>query len=302
MIVTSGARYVFTVTAGRSGQASLCDLLRAHVPGCYAAFEEPSVEPVLPGLLGDLERRFRRRFVETHELLGRGHVLTAFEQGDETYLDGIVRKRLRMAGNRLAAHGASIYIDVSKYFARGLHRAFARAVPDPALIRLVRDPVCNMRSFLNRDKNFTLDNSLPDAGSNCLRLNSSGMEKGELYLWAWCEMYLRFDRLVEEFKIERAVEIRTEHLTDPKRMDVALDALDLPHRPVTAMAPRNTNAELGYGMTSVTADDVVLFERFLNRIPADIRRRMTYFDTYDPSASLASARAGKAMAEAGNAR
>jgi hypothetical protein len=280
-------RHIFTVTTGRSGQASLSDLFRAHVPDCYVAFEEPSVFPRLPGVLGDLERKFRRRFVETHELLGRGRVLTAFEQGDEGYLDEIVRQRLRMADRRLAAHGASIYIDVSKYFARGLHRAFVRALPDLSLVRLVRDPIRNMRSFLNRDKNFRLDNSLPDAASNCLRLDSTGMQKGELYLWAWCEIYLRFDRLVEEFKVGRAVEIRTEHLTDPTRMEAALSALDLPHRPVAAATPRNTNVELGYAATSVTEDDVALFERFLKRIPADVRRRIAYFATYDPAVSPA---------------
>jgi hypothetical protein len=292
-------RYIFTVTTGRSGQASLCDLLRTHVPGCYAAFEEPAATPVLPGVLGDFERRFRRRFIETHELLGRGRVLTAFEEGDEAYLDGIVRKRLRMAEGRLAAHGASIYIDVSKYYARGLHRAFARALPGLSLIRLVRDPIRNMRSFLNRDKNFRLDNSPPDAASNCLRLDSSGMQKGELYLWAWCEMYLRFERLVEEFKIKRSVEVRTEHLADPRRIDAALTALNLPHTTIATAPPRNTNVELGYGATSVTKDDVVLFERFLRRIPADIRRRIAYFNTYDPTALLAGEGSGRLAETAG---
>ncbi len=286
------ARYVFTVTAGRSGQASLCDLLRAHVPGCYAAFEEPAVNPVLPGPLGDLERRFRRRFVETHELLGRGKVLTAFEQGNEAYLDGIVARRLRMIARTLARHRATIYVDASKYFARGLHRAFARALPGLSLVRLVRDPLLNMRSFLNRNKSFRLDNSLPDAPSNIVRLGSADMEKGEFYLWAWCEMYLRFDRLVEEFKIERAVEIRTEHLADAARMNAALDALGLSHTPVVPAAPVNTNAEHGYGQTRILQEDLDLFERFLKRLSADVRLRIAYFATYQPGQSAALVTAG----------
>ena len=286
------AQHVFTVTAGRSGQASLCDLLRRHVPGCYAAFEEPSIEPVLPGALGDFERRFRRRFIETHELLGRGKVLTAFERGDEAYLDRIVAQRLAMIAKALMRNRASIYVDVSKYFARGLHGAFARALPGLSLIRLVRDPLLNMRSFLNRNKSFRLDNSLPDAPGNIVRLDSAGMEKGELYLWAWCEMYLRFDRLVEEFKIERAVEIRTEHLADPARMDAVFDALGLPHTPVAAAAPLNTNAEHGYGRTRILQEDLDLFERFLKRLSADVRRRIAYFETYRPGQPAAVATAG----------
>lgn len=283
MTLDPATRYLFTVTAGRSGQASLCDLLRTHVPGAYVAFEEPAVRPLLPGPLATFERRFRRRFIETHELLGRGRVLRAFEQGDEAYLDGIAHKRLRLIERALKRHGATIYIDVSKYFSRGLHRAFTRAVPNLSLIRLVRDPLLNMRSFLNRNKDFRLDNSLPDAPANCLRLDSAGMSTGELYLWAWCEMYLRFDRLVEEYGIERAVEIRTEHITDPAQMDVALTALGLPHTPVKTTAPRNTNAELGYGATQVTEEDVTVFERFFGRLPPEVRRRIKYFDTYDPA-------------------
>ena len=286
------AQHVFTVTAGRSGQASLCDLLRRHVPGCYAAFEEPSIEPVLPGALGDFERRFRRRFIETHELLGRGKVLTAFERGDEAYLDRIVAQRLAMIAKALVRNRASIYIDVSKYFARGLHGAFARVLPGLSLIRLVRDPLLNMRSFLNRNKNFRLDNSLPDAPSNIVRLDSADMEKGEFYLWAWCEMYLRFDRLVEEFHVERAVEIRTEHLTDAARMNAALDALGLSHTPVVPAAPANTNAEHGYGRTRILQEDLDLFERFLKRLSADVRRRIAYFETYQPGQSAALVTAG----------
>lgn len=52
-------RYIFTVTAGRSDQASLANLSRQHVSDCYPEFEEPDVDRRLPGLLGDFGRRFR---------------------------------------------------------------------------------------------------------------------------------------------------------------------------------------------------------------------------------------------------
>ena len=102
------------------------------------------------GVAGNLENRFRRRFVETDELLGRGKVLTAFEENDQVFLDAIVAKRLKS----INAEDSSIYFDVSKYFARGLHKAFARACPGIGLVLLVRDPISNLRSFLNRNKHF----------------------------------------------------------------------------------------------------------------------------------------------------
>ena len=281
-------RYIFTVTAGRSGQNSLTALLNHHVSGCYAAFEEPQIRPRLPGVFGDLERRFRRRFVETHEILGRGKVLEAYARGDDAYLQHIARRRMAMIERRMARRGAHIYVDVSKYFARGLHLGIAGGVPSFALIRLVRDPVLNMRSFLNRNKNFRLDNNLPQAQGNLLRMESDNFAPGEFYLWAWCEMYLRYDRMIEEFDVTHAVEIRTEALNDAARVEKAFDALGLVHTPVVVRAPQNTNVGMGYRATEVDAADVTLFKRFLDRLPPAVCRQISYFDSYDAAQRIAS--------------
>lgn len=277
-------RYIFTVTAGRSGQASLTDLVRRHVPGSLALFEEPNIRTSLPRVLGDLERRFRRRFVETHELLGRGRVLPAFDAGDDAALDRMAAARLAWIDRRIDAAGAEIYVDISKHFARGLHRAIARACPGMGLIRLVRDPILNMRSFLNRNKNFYLDNNRPDGRNNMIRLDPDALSAGELYLWAWAEQYLRFDALVEEYALSPVAEIRTEDLTDAERMTRHFASLGLNHGALETAPPRNTNAELGFGHTAVTPGDIETFERFLVRLPAAVVRRIEYFDDYDPRA------------------
>lgn len=279
-------RYIFTVTAGRSGQAALCALLRRHATGCYAAFEEPHAAPVLSGRLGMVEKRFRRRFIKTHELLGRGKVLAAYASRDEDFLDKIVARRLRLIEHQLSRTGCIIHFDVSKFFARGLHLAFMRAVPDAALVRLVRDPILNMRSYLNRNKNFWLDNGRPEASVNCLCLDSADLAKGELYLWAWCEMYLRYDQLIEEFGIMRHVEIRTEDLARPERIATALDRLGLAHSAIKPQALVNTNLEAGFAETIVGQEDIALFERFLDRLGPEIRDRMRYFDDYRPRSQL----------------
>lgn len=275
-------RFIFTVATGRCGQASLAELVEAFVPGCYDAFEEPNIRPILPRPFDRYERQFRRRFVETHELLGRGRVLTAFEAADRSFIDGIVAKRLRSMRQRMAARGTRIYFDISKFFARGLHVGFTKAVGPHALVNLVRDPLLNMRSFVNRAKDFTLDNNLPNARSNMLRLDSSDMSPGELYLWAWCELYLRFDALRQSNQVTHAIEIRTERLEDADYMNAVFDALDLAHLPVAARPPRNTNTQQGLETTRASADDIRLFERFLGRVPAAARARIDYLKDYDP--------------------
>lgn len=274
--------YVFTATAGRSGQNYLSALLRRHVPRALVLFEEPQVRPILPRPLDSYERRFRRRFIETHELLGRGKVLDAFVAGEDAALERMAAERLAWIGRRMARAKADTYIDVSKYFIRGLHRPIAQAVPGLTLIRLVRDPIRNMRSFLNRGKDIYLDNNRPDARANRLRLDPSALSQGELYLWAWCEVYLRAQALVDEGRIAKLVEIRTEELTDLDAMTRHLDALGLAHTPLSGGGPMNDNVAQGFGATLVAAEDIATFERFLARLPTDARQLIDYFRGYDP--------------------
>jgi hypothetical protein len=278
-------RFIFTVATGRCGQATFTEWVNRHVPEAYAAFEQPHAKTRLPGALGDLERHFRRRFVETDELLGRGRVLDAFVAGDDAYLERVAAKRIEMARRWCAAAGKSIYVDVSKFFARGLHIGFARHLPRFGLVILLRDPVANMRSFLNRDKNFWKDNPPTDAARNLLRLDPKTLDKGELYLWAWCEMYLRYLALRDSGQVTHAVEVPTRDLDHPERVAAIFRALGLAHTPLTHVPAMNTNAEAGRGATTVMDEDVRVFDRFMNRLPGDVLGRLDYLRTYRPRAA-----------------
>lgn len=275
-------RWVFTASPGRSGQGSLAEFLVAHVERAHIAFEEPQIRPHFGGALGDLERHFRRRFMETDEMLGRGRILAADAAGDQSYVDHVVAQRLRVIAREARRRDARIYIDVNSRFVRGLCWGFARALPRFSLIRLVRDPVLVMRSYLNRGKSFAKEHVAPDAAHNLLRLDPSGFAPGEFYLWAWCESYLRFDRLAELPAVEAAVELRTEQLNDAAAMGRFMDALRLQHQPARVLAPSNTNRGQGYGTTRVSQDDVRLLERFLDRLTPALRSRLRYFDGYAP--------------------
>jgi hypothetical protein len=272
-------KYIFTITAGRSGQSTLKELLVSNIPESYVAFEEPSPHIFFKGVFGDLESKFRRKYIETNELLGRGKILAAYESNDFEYINKIAKKRLKSIQKK----DVSIYIDISKFFARGLHVGFLNNLvgKDIGLIRLVRDPLLNMRSFLNRNKRFSLDNNMPDANSNILKLDSRSMELGELYLWAWCEMYLRFDYLVKNEAISKAVEIRTEHLNDVVMMNKHLQRLGLEYEIKETIEAKNTNVQQGRPETIVSRHDVKLLESFLNRLSSEQLSRIKYFDDYN---------------------
>jgi hypothetical protein len=67
---------------------------------------------------------------------------------------------------------------------------------------------------------------------------------------------------------------------------LAIDELRVPYSQINIESPSNSNAKLGYGATKVSQEDVDLFEKFLRRIPLDIRKCVEYFDTYDLTQSI----------------
>ena len=54
--------YIFTVTAGRSGQATLYDILQRYSQGCLSSFEAPSIKTIFPSFLGDIEKKNKEKF------------------------------------------------------------------------------------------------------------------------------------------------------------------------------------------------------------------------------------------------
>lgn len=277
------SKYIFTVTAGRSGQSTLANLMERYVENSYVAFEEPQIKYIFKGKFVEFERIFRRKFIETHELLGRGKILTAFIESDLEYILKVVKKRVHHINSNMIKNQDQIYIDVSKYFARGLHLGFQKIVPKFSLIHLVRDPIVNVRSFLNRNKNFYLDNNSPAEKSNILVLDRNNIEKSDLYLWAWCEMALRYEKMKKLDCVDSCVVIKTEKLNDPVYVNNRLDLLGIPHHEVKNNRLRlNTNSDSGYNKTEVSKTDICKFEKFISKAPRDLIDSIPYLYNYDP--------------------
>ena len=87
--------YIFTITTGRSGQETLHKIIETYSTNCISEFEAPNIKPYLPLFLGDLEKKFRRKFLETNELLGRGKVLNCYENKKYEYIDLIAKKKIK---------------------------------------------------------------------------------------------------------------------------------------------------------------------------------------------------------------
>ena len=58
--------FIFTVTNGRSGQETLYNVLKSNSLNCHSTFEHPNIKPFLPNILGDIEKKLRRNFIQTN--------------------------------------------------------------------------------------------------------------------------------------------------------------------------------------------------------------------------------------------
>ena len=116
--------FIFTITNGRSGQETLYNIIKSNSINCLTNFEHPNFKPYFSNILGDIERKIRRKFLQTNELLGRGKVLKAFEKNNIDYIEKIAKVKLNLFEKEAEKHKVDIYFDISKYFIRGLHLGF----------------------------------------------------------------------------------------------------------------------------------------------------------------------------------
>ncbi|PPR15606.1 MAG: hypothetical protein CFH33_01335 [Alphaproteobacteria bacterium MarineAlpha9_Bin3] len=262
--------YIFTITTGRSGQMTLYDILLKYSYNCHTEFESPTLyKNIFSGKLGILEKKFRRKFIDTNELLGRGKTLSAYENNDIQFINKIVTKKLISINRKLKKTNSDIYFDVSKHFVRSLYLGFDNLLENYSVVLLIRDPVLNMRSFLNRKKFFFLDNSSPHLKSNILVMDTSGWSDGEYYLWSWVETILRFKKISNFEKVKKSLIIKTEDLENSDTIAKILNKLEVPHKEIHDIKKLNTNISQGHGMTKINYDDYNVMKKFVSRLPSE---------------------------------
>jgi hypothetical protein len=280
--VTEPLQLIFTAVSGRSGQASLVRLINAFARDCYAELEPPDLIVRRRGRLGSWLETLQRRYITTHEMLGRGQALRWYDDSLEDRLDHLVRKRMRRIFRLQRSKGFRTYFEVSKFFMRTLHEATLRQAPNLSLLKLTRDPIRNARSFANRTTNFLRDNPLPNAKRVCLRMDPAALSPFQLYLWSWCEMELRTERFVCKHGL-RCFALRTEEIDVPERVAAMCEFFGIAHGPIQSIGRVNTNAERGLPDTRVQPQDLVEFDSFLDKIPSVLRDEIQYLRDYRPA-------------------
>ena len=66
--------------------------------------------------------------------------------------------------------------------------------------------------------------------SNIFILNEN-ITKEELYLWSWCETFLRYNIISKSKKVNKSVVINTDDLDKPNLVKRAFDKLEIKYKP-----------------------------------------------------------------------
>jgi hypothetical protein len=271
------SRYIFTVTSGRSGQASLTEIINKYSINCHAEVEHPEIQLFCKGRLGEYEHNFRRKFIETNELLGRGKVLTSFRGNDIDYIVSIAKRKKAMF-NEFLKDESKIYFDVGKHFSRGLHLGFDRVLESYSVVLLVREPMENILSFVRRNKNFYLDNNHPSDLMNQYVFTKDKYTLVELYAWMWVETYLRFLSIIKSKKVDAYHVLSTQDLNKEEKIVDLFKKMDIKGSFEDFKAIRINTSDSN--ISSFTNNEEDQFLSFVSNLPVKILNEIKILHRY----------------------
>ncbi len=270
---------IFTACTGRCGQNSLAEYFNRFGKNCFAEVEPPDLIYKQEWIFGNLVRIIQRKWIVTHEDLGRGKALLWYDNDKNERLEKLAKKRLK----RILKFRCEHYIELSKFFIRSYCDAIYNLRKDIGVIKLYRNPLKNAPSFVNRNKKFSLDGVMPFFKKTCFKTDMEKLTKYQLYLWQWVEIDLRYQRFIEENNIEKHYEIKTEDLNEPTEVDQLFNYFDIELKTdIKPISPKNTNVSQGKPETVVRSQDIDEFYRFLEMMPADIMKKVSHIKDYCP--------------------
>lgn len=273
---------IFTAVVGRSGQNSLAEIFNKFCKNCFAEVEPPDLLYKSKGLLSGYINNFQRKFIVTHELLGRGKTKEWFEKKDFKNLDKVIEKKRKRIERLQKKYKFSTYIEISKFFMRTQYLSFHKIYPDLKLIKLTRDPIENAKSFINRSKDFYLDNVPPSYKQNCLQMDENKLTKFQLYLWSWCEIELRFQEFVKQNNINNYFCIKTNELNNKQRLLDLLNFFNLEYGEIQSLPHLNKNTDSGNRATKIEQSDIEQFLKFIEMVPPERLSTIEYLKDYNP--------------------
>jgi hypothetical protein len=113
-------------------------------------------------------------------------------------------------------------------------------------------------------------------------MNEERLSEFQLYLWSWFEIELRYFRFLEQHKVDKVFEIKTEGLNEKEEIIKMFNYFGIAYRDIIDLAPRNTNIQQGYQQTMVTSKDIKEYEDFINMVPAHLLNKVKYLKDYNP--------------------
>ena len=272
---------IFTACTGRCGQNSLSKYFNIFGKACFAEVEPPDLIYKNHWPFGNHIRTIQRKWIVTHEDLGRGKALLWYDNDDNKKMFSLVKKRVHRVERIKKRKKADTYIELSKFFIRSYCDETFKQLPEMGVLLLRRNPITNARSFSNRSKDFALDGVMPYFKKTCFPIDVNMLSTFQLYLWQWVEIELRYQRFVEQTNIKKHKIFFTEDLNDPEKVRKLFKYFDIQEiKPIVPLKPVNTNISQGKKATVITRKDKEQFIRFIDMIPPNILDKVFYIKDF----------------------
>ena len=280
-------KLIFFAVAGRSGSNYLTYLFNKFGKNCFSECEAPDLIFKNNWVFGTLARNFQRKWIVTDEMLGRGKALEWYEL-DRTHdkLNKIALNKIKRIKHLQRRYKFQTYVETGKFFIKSQCDVMYNNEPDLNLIKLTRNPLLNAKSFVNRNKDFSLDNVPPHYKQNCLQLNTHTLSKYQLYLWNWFETELRYYRFIEKYNIQKYYDFKTENLSVKTEVEKLFKHFNINHEKMEFPKPINTNVSQGKPKTIITNAEVDQYLNFIDKIPDRLLKKIQYLNDFDPYSHL----------------
>ena len=272
---------IFTSTTGRSGTGYLTNIINTNAKNAsaehdpyprgygdpirwYDNMEREKLRKLAKRKLIRLERRRRHgkimNFPLVKEFLGLGKF-------QSRYFLRILRRIRNFVSSYISLVDIKeIYLESTHAFTKSFGEEMFKLKPDLSIIHITRDPLSVAKSFLNRgsipgpSNIYLLD---PNFKRNELKI-SHKMTDFQKCLWYWFETELRHVKFLEEYNINKVIDIDIEDLNSIDDICKMFKSLGISYDELSLSVDRNKNVKPTY----ITNQDLKEAKELISILPS----------------------------------
>lgn len=99
-------------------------------------------------------------------------------------------------------------------------------------------------------------------------------------------MELRYYRFIENHKIKKVFELKTEDLNNKEKISEMFEYFGIEHHNISENFRKNTNEQRVFLKTVITDNEIREYEEFIKLVPAKLLKKIKYIENYGPKLAI----------------